>query len=92
MLQKQFLYITQKKILNTYMSICFLELLSKIILLIYYKYSVTLLNASAIPSGFLPPAVAKNGCPPPPPCTYLPYSLTIFPASNPLAAANSLLI
>ena len=38
----------------------------------------------AIPSGFLPPAVAKKGCPPPPPWMCFPSSRTILPASKPL--------
>ena len=33
----------------------------------YLMNSIAFSKASVIPSTFLPPAVAKNGCPPPPP-------------------------
>ena len=33
----------------------------------YFIKSTALVKASAIPATFFPPAVAKNGCPPPPP-------------------------
>ena len=46
--------------------------------------------ASDKPAGFLPPAVAKNFCPPPPPWMSFPHSLTILPASTPISSTKFL--
>ena len=48
-------------------------------------------NTSPIPSTFVPPAVAKNGCPPPPPFTCFANSFTMFPACIFLSFTNTLL-
>src|SRR5690606_12093747 len=54
-----------------------------------YKKFLAFSKASSIPAGFFPPAVAKNGCPPPPPWMYFPSSRIIFPASRFFSEANS---
>ena len=50
--------------------------------------SFAFFNASTIPSGLLPPAVAKNACPPPPPLMDFPSSRTICPAFNFLSSTK----
>ena len=44
------------------------------------KNSPAFSNAAAIPLASFPPAVAKNGCPPPPPWMNFPNSRTTWPA------------
>lgn len=50
---------------------------------VYLIASMRKLIASSMPSGFLPPAVAMNGWPPPPPWMNLAASRTSLPALKP---------
>lgn len=60
---------------------CHFGLLSSVIRqFLYPNFSNIASTAIFNPSGFLPPAVAKCGCPPPPPWMSLAASRTMFPA------------
>ena len=56
---------------------------------IYKTKFFALSKASLIPATFFPPAVAKKGCPPPPPWIYFPNSRTTCPAFRFFSATNS---
>src|SRR5690606_36498308 len=47
-------------------------------------------KAWGMPPGSLPPAVAKKGCPPPPPWMSLPNSRTMLPACSCFSPTSSL--
>jgi len=53
------------------------------------EVSITCFTAFSKPSQSLPPAVAKVGCPPPPPCISFAASRTILLAFNPLETKSS---
>ncbi len=59
----------------------------------YFNFDIIISTAESIafcrPSGFLPPAVAKNFCPPPPPSMAFAASRTTAPASAPRATISS---